>query len=362
VLAPAGAAHEAEAAPEERGLVEEDLTVNQVVARRGPFTLQVGALIQVQGAFYVGDEAAIVNSDPADTEGFRIRRARFGLAGTLLRHVGYYLAVDLKDTVTAALGGDLGTEILDAKIEWTRYPWAHLVVGLTKIPFSTFNLQSSSRLTLIERPLTTRLLAPEYRVGLGAEGQVFGLRYAAGLYNGSGGITSGNKLAGLAGVARLQYNLFGVPETFVPRAFRLVLGGAYMIDDGPAVLFHRVSGGVDVAFRRVRLLGEMLWQRSTPHGAPAGEPQAGEVARWGAAGDLSVFVYRGLVQLAARYEYFRDNDLLPTFGKQQLITAGANLYLHRDNLKLQVSYIRRDELTGPEIANDVGFAQLQAAF
>jgi hypothetical protein len=362
-VAPAAVRHEAESdAIGDGGMGEEDLAAKQNLIRRGGFSLNVGAMIQVQGAFYVGDQAAIANYDAADTEGFRIRRARFGLGGMLMRDVSYFLAVDLKDTVVAALGGDHGSELLDAEIRWTRFRFANLALGVSKIPFSGYALQSSSRLTLIERPLMTRLLAPEYRVGFSVSGKLAGLRYAAGLYNGSEGITSGNRMAGVAGVARLEYSLFDAPQSFVPSAFDLTLGGAYMIDEQPAVLMHRVSGTLDARYRRFRLFGEINWALSKPHDAPAGAPDAGQVARLGVAGELSAFVFRDLFQLAARYEYFKDNDQLPTFGKQQLISAGLNTYFYRDNLKLQVNYVRRDELEGPEVQNDIAFAQLQAMF
>ena len=344
------------------GMLEEDLDVDKVVLRRGGFRLAVGALLQVQGAFYVGDGSSMAEKDPAETEGFRIRRARFGLAGDLFHDVGYYLAVDLKDTVAAALGGDHGTEILDAKIEWHRFPWARVSAGLSKVPLSAFELQSSARLLMIERPLVVRWLSPEYRVGLTVEGSWRRLQYGVGFYNGSEGITSGNRLAGLAGAFRVQYTLFDRPAAFVPCCFNITVGGAYMIDDGPTVLLHRAAGSLGLRFPRGALLAELLWQSSKPHDAPAAEPDAGAVRRWGVAGEAGVFVFRDILQLAARYEYFRDSDLLETFGKQQLISGGLNAYLYRDHLKLQVSYTRRDELSGPEVPNDIGFAQLQAMF
>jgi len=215
---------------------------------------------------------------------------------------------------------------------------------------------------MIERPLTVRWLSPEYRVGLAALGQLRGLRYAAGLYNGSAGMTSGNRQGGLAGVGRLQYGLLSELRRWVPEDLDVSIGGAYMFDDGPAVRFHRVSGSLEARYWRIGLLGELLWQLSQPQDRPAGDPQQGDVHQWGVAGELSGFVFRDLVQLAARYEYFRANESLQTFGEQQLITAGVNVYLRRDNLKLQINYIRRDELEGPEVANDTGFAQLQAMF
>jgi phosphate-selective porin len=357
--------HEAERAAEPSAgsdLIQEDLEVAKVLLRRGTFTLALGGMIQVQGAFYVGDASAIAEKDPADTEGFRIRRARFGLAGDLFRDIGYYLAVDLKDTVAAALGGDKGTEILDAKLDWHRFPWARVSVGVAKVPFSAFGLQSSGRLLIIERPLMVRWLSPEYRVGMTVEGRWRGLQYGVGIYNGSEGVTSGNRLAGVAGAFRAQYTLLERPASFVPRSFNVTLGGAYMIDDGPAVLLHRAAGSLLFQFPRGTLMGELIWQSSIPHERPAGDPDAGEVRRWGAAGEAGVFIFRELLQLAGRYEYYHDTDKLELFARQQLITAALNLYLFRDNFKLQINYTRRDELRGAEIPNDIGFAQLQGMF
>ena len=43
-------------------------------------------------------------NDPADAEGFRIRRARLGFSGRLFQDFSYYLAIDLKDAVEVATG------------------------------------------------------------------------------------------------------------------------------------------------------------------------------------------------------------------------------------------------------------------
>ena len=360
------AEHEAEDAPgdeEGAGLLQEDVPTRAEIFRRGSFRLQVGGVIQVQSAFYVGDEAALAYDDPADTEGFRIRRARFGFGGTLLKDWSFYLAVDLKDAVVASQGGDQGNEILDAKIEWRRFPFARVVVGMDKVPFSAFSLQSSSRLVLIERPLMTGHLAPDRRVGLMVAGDVWRLQYAAGFYNGSDGVTSGNRMAGLSGAGYLQLNLLGQPTSFVPRKLRISLAGGYMYEDGPAVNSHRAGASLQVQGWKTRLVGEYLWMQTSPDTQPsAGSVVAGDASRWGVAGELSAFVWKQLIQVAVRYEYYRDVEDLPTFGSQQLISAGLNIYLYRDNIKLQINYINRDEREGPKVENDIGFAQLQAMF
>lgn len=357
-----GSRSSATVTPEEEGPDHRDLQTRLELIRRGSFSLHMGGMIQVQSAFYAGDLAAVTNGDPADTEGFRIRRARFGFGGDLLPHFTYYLAVDLKDTVVAALGGDTGSELLDATIGWHRFSFAQLTVGVDKVPFSTLAMESSARLTLIERPLTVGLIAPDRRVGATIFGDVGALNYWVGVYNGSDGLTSGNRMAGISLAARVQMHLLGTPTRFVPREFRIAVAGGYMYENGSAVDTHRASGSLELRGFRVKLMGEFIWEQSEPDAEPVGLADSGKVTRWSAVGEASAFLWRSYVQVAFRYEYFRDNVDLPTFGKQQLFTAGVNAYLCKNRLKFQVNYIRRDELEGPEVANDIAFAQLQATF
>lgn len=346
-----------------KGPLPRDLAARIELFRRGDFTLSMGGLIQVQGAFYTGDQMARQFGDPIDKAGFRVRRTRLGFSGRLVKDFSYYIAVDLKDAVGISSGnGDPGNEILDARILWDRFSWLNISAGVDRVPFSTFSLQSSARLALIERPLATFLLAPDRRVGLSFLGSLGPLHYALGVYNGSEGVTTGNQLGGIALAARVGISIFDHPTRFVPDKMQVSLNAAFMYDNQAAVDILRAAGSLEVSGFRTKLTGEFIWLRSTPDEQPAGTPDAGEVSRWSAIGELSVFVWRDIFQLAARYEYFRDNDKLPTFGKQQLYGGGLNVYFYRHRLKLQIDYLRRDELEGPEVANDIGFAQLQAMF
>lgn len=347
-------------------VVARDLDTKVELVQRGNFSLHIGALLQLQGAFYVGNEAGMQLNDAADTEGFRVRRARLAFGGQLLRHVSYYLGVDLKDTVMIALGGDRGSEILDARIAWERFPWAHISVGMDKVPFSTFAMMSSGRLAIIERPLGVTLVAPDRRVGITVSGRLSRghafARYAGGVYNGSDGVTSGNRMAGTAAAGYLQLG-YAVPTVrWEPEPVGVTLSGGYMYDDGPAVNRHKASGSLALHGWLFRVTGELLWEKVIPDAQPAAAPASGTFSRWGLVGEVTAFLWRNYLQAAFRYEYFRDNDQLPTFGKQQLLSGGINVYLCRDRLKAQLNYIRRQELEGPGVDNDVGLAQLQAMF
>jgi TonB family protein len=366
-IAGAKAVEEDVAMSDTQGPLPRDLSASVELARRGDFTLFIGGLLQMQGAFYAGDEVAREFGDPLDRAGFRIRRARLTFSGRLVKDFSYYMALDLKDAIGVAAngpGGDPGNEILDARILWDRIPWLNISVGVDRVPFSTFALQSSARQSLIERPLTVNMaeMVPQRRVGLTVLGSMGHVSWAAGVYNGSEGITTGNQFAGLGMAARVSASLFDHPRTFVPDKLQLTAAAAFMYDDQAAVDLLRAAGSLELSGFRTRLTGEFLWVRSTPDEQPSGTPDAGEVTRWAAIGELSVFVWREYVQLSARYEYFRDNTELPTFGKQQLIGGGVNIYFYKHRMKLQINYLRRDELEGPEVENDIGFAQLQAMF
>ena len=359
-------AEEAEAqALEDLGVVEDDLETNMEVFRRGSFSLRIGGMLQVIAAPYVGDDAAMSLMDPMDTEGFRVRRARLAFGGTIYRHWEFYLGVDLMDTVGAAMGwgGNHGSEILDAYIAWTRFPFLRISAGVDKVPFSAFALASSSKMEFMERPMTVRLIGPDRRVGITVEGDIWRFSYAAGVYNGSSGVTTGNQLAGISTAAHLAFHVLGKPTEFVPRTPRLSVGGSYMFDDTSTSYVHRGAANLDLRLYRVRLAGEFIYESvalDMQPGSTTGD--SGDSSRYGAAGQLSVFVWRDLLQLAFRYEYFNDNVALSSYGTQQLFTGGLNFYLLQHKLKLMLNYIRRHEMDGTTWDNDIGYAQVQARF
>jgi hypothetical protein len=341
-----------------RRVVEDDIDARILLYDKGPFRLQVGGLVQVQAAFYVGQDADLEQFDPADAAGFRIRRARIGFAGALYDDWHFFLALDMRDVVVG------GNEVLDARLAWTRFPWLSIAAGLDKIPFSALNLQSSSRLELIERPLTVQYLAPDRRVGASLFGFFHGLEYAAGIYNGSDGVVQGNRMAGVAAVARLQYHIFGRPQEFVPRPLRLALGGAFMYNNGAALTHLRAAGNLDLWVFYLRLQGEFIWESSSPKDDPTGggTPETGDTTSWGAVGELSGFVWPGWLQLAARFEYLKINERNPTMGNQMAMVGGLNFYIYEHHLKLMFNYQHRRELEGRTWDNDIAFAMLQGMF
>lgn len=344
----------------------QDVDARVELLRRDNFSLYIGGLLQVQTAFYVGGQASVQLLDPADQEGFQIRRARLAFGGLLLPYFSYYLAVDLKDVVAAALEEKRANEIsdneiFDVTVSWNRFAFCQVVVGLDKVPFSTFAMMSSSRQWMIERPFSVSVLTPGRRIGATIYGEVGNLLYAIGMYNGEGEITSGSEIAGFSFATHLQLNIWGQPTRFVPRELSITLAGGYMYDTGKDTNLHLASGSLDIRGWRIRLLGEFLWERSN-----AGSLQSGSLAddalfRWGTIGEINLFLWRSYVQAAVRFEHFQDNENLSTFHNQELISGGLNIYFCKHRLKLQTNYIRRVEKESSNVAN-IGFAQLQAMF
>jgi len=193
-------------------------------------------------------------------------------------------------------------------------------------------------------------------------GDVVGLEYAAGFYNGSTGVTQGNRMGGMATAASLQYHVFGKPSEFVPGPLRLALGGGVMYNSDAGMDKLRAAGHLDLRLFRVQLLGEFLYEFGAPKEEQKGDATAGEYSRLGAAGELSVFLWRKYLQVALRYELVKDNLQVNTYGDEQLFSGGVNLYLYEHRLKLQLNYTHRSQVEGTTLDNDIAMAQLQAMF
>ena len=117
------------------------------------------------------------------SDGFRVRRARFGFKGDLLKNFNFKLKVD----------GTRRPILLDAAVEISSIPYATVSFGQFKIPFSLDNLTSSSALDLVNRSQTVEELCPAQDIGstgrdigVTISGKLSILEYSLGVFNGSG--------------------------------------------------------------------------------------------------------------------------------------------------------------------------------
>jgi hypothetical protein len=138
------------------------------------------ALLQVQATPYAGEDSFHQAGDIAERPGFRLRRARFGLGGDLLRQIDF------------ALSGQIGSEdegtllVHDAWAGYTGLPYLQVFAGAKDVPFSRSALTGAGDGALIERPFAVRAIAPFKQVGIQLGGKVArgAFQYQAGMFNG----------------------------------------------------------------------------------------------------------------------------------------------------------------------------------
>ncbi len=332
-------------------------------------TLAPYALLQSQAAIVTGDDNLLENGDPAQREGFRMRRARFGLVGAL--------APKLSFEVSAETAAD-DVQMLDAWIGYRLGTPVGLVLGARKVPFSRFALHSASDGALIDRPLAVQAMAPFRLVGLTLEGTLSHglLKYALGAYNGperranfhegyanpSG--FEGNRFDRLAYVARVDVQPLGdvgpgLPD-FERGDFVFGVGGSFFFGDGYSVETTAWEADLVMKARGWHFVAEAIFdsatpssQPNTPTDLPAGVDRRAFVAETG------YLLLGDLLGATVRAELIDDHTGLEDAGDQLVVQGGLQVYLNRHFAKLQLDYIHRSELHGPSLDNDTLLLQLQ---
>ncbi len=273
------------------------------------------------------------------SDGFRIRRARFGFKGELLKNFNFKLQLD----------GTRSPILLDAAVEISSIPFTMLSFGQFKVPFSLENLTSSSALDLVNRSQTVEELCPAQDIGstgrdigVTASGKFSILEYTLGVFNGSG-------------INRVDTNdQKDIVGRLILRPFdSLAIGVSHYIGDqrlsASAVSVNRDRTGVDVFFSKgpAFIKGEYIFAR---------DDQV-ESAGWYVRGAYS-FVREKLQALINYDSYDRDLDLAAN--RIDVLTLGVNWFFS-ENTKLQINYEHhRDEFAGT--TDNVFLAQFQAYF
>jgi len=133
-----------------------------------PLRLRIGALLQVDGLFLLGDEAA-------DPSSLFIRRARLVLKGSVFANYEFNITPDF------ALNP---VELVDAYVNVNYLRWLQLQVGKSWLPIGL--IQPEANLLLAERPLTINLVSSRDVFaalhGMVANGAI---TYATGVANGA---------------------------------------------------------------------------------------------------------------------------------------------------------------------------------
>ena len=275
----------------------------------------------------------------AGTDGFRIRRARFGFKGELLKNFNFKFQVD----------GTRSPILLDAAVEISSIPYAALSFGQFKVPFSLDNLTSSSSLDLVNRSQTVEELCPAQDIGstgrdigVTASGKFSILEYSLGIFNGSGiNRVDTNDQKDIVGRLILR-----------PFNFLAIAVSHYIGDQRPmasAVSVNRDRTGVDVFFSKgpAFIKGEYIFAR---------DDQA-ERSGWYVRGAYSFIPEK--LQAVINYDSY-DLDLDLAGNRIEVITLGVNWFFSQKT-KLQVNYEhQKDELAGT--TENIFLAQFQAGF
>ncbi|WP_437780172.1 porin [Sorangium sp. So ce1097] len=344
-----------------------------------PFQLSVGrlllaplVLVQAQAVPYAGDDAFLQAGDVAEGQGFRMRRARVGFAGTLAGYVPFAVAGEL------AAGADASARLSEAWIGYAHFPFAHLYFGAHDVPFSRSAMTGAGEGALIERPLAVRAMAPFRQVGLHVEGHFHdrAFSYFAGMFNGfqrsdqffagyvENAASFGNRFDHVAYVARLATEPLGpMPRSIQDLAAsrpRLAAGASYFFSDGGTRDLHGVGADVLLHAAGAHALVELLWNQSHPERAPT-QPtgQLAPVTSLGLVGEVGYFVRRIKLGVSARFEWLDPNLDLSDETDGWALTAGASYHFIDNVLKAQADFTHRQEAHGVALENDAVALQLQ---
>jgi hypothetical protein len=346
---------EGEELEESRSLIEEDVEPTVSVFSGEEIDIRIGGLVQVFAAPFVGDDALIENGDPSTSEGFRLRRARLGFDARFRLPLRIQLTVDLLQSSEA---------LSDAKISYELYPWLRFSVGTGKVPFARGELESSRRLSTIERPLAVTEIAPGHRLGATVEGQLLGdrLAYVAGVMNGTEGFIDGNQYGGLLAGARLQYVIFGEPSGLEVRD-GIAVGTSAFYEDAPATDGYAVAADLLVALAGFELVAEGLWDTRKPDDAPEVSPSlADQIERRGAYLTALYRLPTLPLEPVARVEFLDDNTDVEDAGDVLQISGGVNSQLIDRFVRAQLHYIRRVERYGRALGNNAIVLSVMGVF
>ncbi|WP_437609192.1 porin [Sorangium sp. So ce834] len=344
-----------------------------------PFQLSIGrlllsplVLVQAQAVPYVGDDAYLQAGDVAEGQGFRVRRARVGFAGTLAGYVPFAVSGEL------AAGADGAPRLSEAWIGYAHFPFANLYFGAHDVPFSRSAMTGAGEGALLERPFAVRAMAPFRQVGLHVEGHFRdrAFSYFAGMFNGfqrsdqffagyvENAALSGNRFDHVAYVARLATEPLGpLPRSLQDLAVsspRLGAGASYFFSDGGTRDIHGI--GADVLFQAAgaHALAELLWNQSDPERAPT-QPlgQLAPVTSLGLVGEVGYFVKRIKLGVTVRFEWLDPNLDLDDETDSWALTAGASYHFIDNVLKAQADFTHRQEIHGVALDNDAVALGLQ---
>ncbi len=271
--------------------------------------------------------------------GFRIRRARVGLKGEILKKINYALQIDAAKSPV----------LLDARVEISFSPYARLALGQFKVPFSLENLTSSSALDTINRSQTVENLCPgrDTRtqgrdIGVTLSGKFSRIEYNLGVFNGSGSNrTDSNEQKDIAG--RLGF----YPFDFLTLSLSHYQGKSTLFAGAPPVDRDRTGVDIFLVHEQLSVKGEYIAARDY------------QTDKYGWYIQGGYFLVPDKIQAIVKYDSYDLNRNIQG-DRTDVITLGLNWFFSKIT-KLQINYEHhREELMGT--SENVILAQFQAGF
>ncbi|MBM4319999.1 MAG: hypothetical protein FJ125_08550, partial [Deltaproteobacteria bacterium] len=327
---------------------------------------------------WVGADALPEEGDLMQEPGFRLRRARLGLDGSLIRPITFGLEMDLYDEERA--GGPLYEAWVDATL---RSGFFGGTLGVQKLPYSQGEGLSSVYLTHLERPLAVLAMSPAQVMGLTLHGQPWPghVFLSAGLYNGiqrkplfyqgyrGVGMTEGNRFERLLYAGKLDLVIFGpmgaeIADLYVEPKLRLAVGEGFFVNDGRSIFGLGSSSYLHLKGWGFHLLAELLYEKSEPQAEPTSPENvlAGVFERTTGYVDLGYMLLPQRLGVALRIEWLDSDSDRQDQGDEMILTGTLTYYVVRELCKVMLEATHREELHGEAIDNDAVLAGVQLAF
>jgi len=343
--------------------------------KSGDFELRFHSRLQVWGG-WVGDDALLDNGDKMQEYGFRLRRARFGFDGNLTKQISYAFTLDLFDQERT------GGPLYEAFLAYQTCPYATIIAGMTKYPYSKAENMSSGVLAHLDRSLGTFAMSPTQTVGLAIESKPWGehLTVLAGVYNGlqratsfhegyeSIGVSKGNRFERMSFAGRVDVEPLdpvGKAEADLKKeaSFRFGLGGGGFFNDGSSIRTYGASGYLHLKAWGFHLFSEVLYDHSQPRTNPTSSNTIkAEVDRLAVQASLGYMILAKTLGIAVRGELLDDNADRDDEGDEMVVAGTLSWYVVGNFFKTYVEYQHRQELHGQALDNDHAILGVQVMF
>ncbi len=273
----------------------------------------------------------------------------------------------LKDVRLRLMIGSEGSNVIgvfDAYAEWTRHESFHLRAGRTKLPVFRDWVEAAPLLAGAGRAAPTLAMLPGRAPGVVASGSLFreGIEYSAGVFHGAGDVGPFREGRGIAGTARIVWNVFHRPIDGevdiegVPTA--LVVGGSALAATALRGACGAPTGGIE----NPRVEADLSSVCTDGLGGPGSRTLAGvEVLlrrnHWDVGGEILAGVERLAATTTRVGGYLRTDHYVPSLQGSgglrvsRLLERGE---LRRAETSLEVDaayYIRGHEL---KVTSDLG--------